>query len=195
MGVSSCSLRLLLPGTWGSRFGLSQRSPTGSTMFLLEEVSLVPQYWARLGTRWTCSLPDSCPCWVARSPGGDRIAMATSASAIYQAGPGFVPGKAPYHTDVRTCYCPQCSDGNIQDHTVNDKFALIQLILLSGLLRIGGGRGTTWISCPLCLPRVLGSGPTWCEPRQLGRTGLMNPADKGHHLHALLLSVVKAISL
>lgn len=147
-GSSSYSLRLPLPGTWGSRFGQSQRSP-GSTMSLLEEVSQVPQYWARLGTRWTCSLPNSCPCSVARSPEGGRIAVATS--AIYQAGPGFVPRKAPHHTDMRTCYCPQYADGNIQDHIVNGKFALIQLILLSGLLKIGGGRGTDWISCPLCL--------------------------------------------
>jgi len=40
-----------------------------------------------------------------------------------------------------------------------------------------------------------GDGVPWCEPSQLGRAGLMNPADKSHHFHALLLPVVKAVSL
>jgi hypothetical protein len=44
-------------------------------------------------------------------------------------------------------------------------------------------------------PYVLDPGPTWCEPSQLCRAGFMNSADKGHHLHTLLLSVVKTISL
>lgn len=49
-----------------------------------------------------------------------------------------------------------------------------------------------------CPPRALctlGSRPTRREPSQLGRAGLMNSADEGHHLYTLLLSVVKAISL
>lgn len=48
---------------------------------------------------------------------------------------------------------------------------------------------------PVPEPCILGSGSTWCEPSQLGRAGLVNSADEGHHLYTLLLPVVKAVSL
>lgn len=52
MGVSWLSL----PGTWDSRFGQFEGSPTSGTISLLEEVSQVPQFGARLGARQTLIL-------------------------------------------------------------------------------------------------------------------------------------------
>lgn len=51
------------------------------------------------------------------------------------------------------------------------------------------------VTYPVPEPCILGSGSTWCEPSQLGRAGLVNSADEGHHLYTLLLPVVKAVSL
>lgn len=48
-GVHLCRFMLLLPGTWDSRSGQSPGSPTGGIISLLEEVTQVPQSWARSG--------------------------------------------------------------------------------------------------------------------------------------------------
>lgn len=76
------------------------------------------------------------------------------------------------------------------------------LLILLAFSKLEDERGKKICLClgvKLCTaPRALctlGSRPTWREPSQLGRAGLMNSADEGHHLYALLFSVMKAISL
>lgn len=126
-------------------------------------------------------------------------------SIIAPAGPHF--GLRELLSPHRAVAYPALQENHTQSHSkrpvcVTPK-ARVLFILLE--LEDEGDKGKqTDQSLPLLrskvmlCTRVLSSlclGPTRCEPGQLGRAGLVNSADEGHHLYPLLLSVVKAIGL
>lgn len=123
----------------------------------------------------------------------------SSSNIWHLSGPGSVSREPLITLWYEDILSSPLTDGTAQDHIENGKCAWIQSlsILLSGFPRIRREYHSVWEEghTPFPEPYVLDSGPTWCESGQLGRARLMDPADKSHHLHALLFSVVKAVRL